>query len=299
VQAEYSAGQNGGFDAMLLRQAQRSYSVTSCIVLLAILCYSSYRSGISGQRTVSATTDQSSSLQASVLDPASTATSATPSPRQIASMIEGSYGVLLRLVKRKLHDRELAADLVNEAVAISLEQLRSGKLVKVDQGLIGYVFKVSMNLLRNHRRTKHNDIEARADSSALDNLTATATRDDSDDDRLKRLTREMLKSLNMARDREIVERFYLDEEDKETICRDLGVTSAQFNLVISRARHRMKRLLEARGLGRNDLLCVTLGLPLVGTCHMLQPFGQSVHVIATSWLCSIQSILVPACTACF
>ena len=249
---------------------------------------------------MSATTDQSSSLKASLLDSETGETAPAPiSPRQIASMIESSYGVLLRLVRRKMQDRDLAVDLVNEAVAISLEHVRSGKLAKVDQGLAGYVFKVSMNLLRNHRRKKNNSANARADSSVLENMASAAERDDSDDLRLELLTREMLASLNMPRDREIVERFYLDEDDKDAICRDLGVTSAQFNLVISRARHRMKRLLEARGLGRNDLLCVGLGLPFLGTCHLLQPFVDSVHSFAASWLCSVQSVLVPVCTACF
>ena len=137
--------------------------------------------------------------------------------------MESNYGVLLRLVRRKLRDPELAADLVNEAVAISLEHLRSGKLAKADQGIAGYVFKVSMNLLRNYRRNKNNAAEVRSDYSALETIAVAPERDDSDDQRLKQLTREMLESLSMSRDRAIVERFYLDEEDKDSICRDLGV----------------------------------------------------------------------------
>ncbi len=109
----------------------------------------------------------------------------------------------------------------------------------------------------------------------------------------------MLESLNMARDRAIVQRFYLHEEDKETICRDLGVSSAQFNLVISRARQRMKRLLDTRGLGRNDLLCLAVAFPLLGTCHLLQPLVHSVNSFVASWIFSVQAALVPACAACF
>ena len=209
-----------------------------------------------------------------------------PTLLQVSSMMQSSYGTLLRLVRSKLRDRELAADLLNEAVAISLEHVRSGKLVKVDQGLPGYVFKVSMNLARNYRRNKDNSAEARTDSSALDNVAGSAARDDIDDQRLRQLTRDMLASLNMARDRQIVERFYLDEVDKDTICRDLGVTAAQFNLVISRARQRMKRLLDERGLGRNDLLSVGLGISLLSSCHLLQLFE-------TDW-----SIVMLVCAAC-
>jgi RNA polymerase sigma-70 factor (ECF subfamily) len=202
-------------------------------------------------------------------------------------MMESNYGVLLRLVRRKLRDRELAADLVNEAMAISLEHLRSGKLLKVDQGIAGYVFKVSMNLLRNYRRNKNNATEVRSDASALDKLAITPERDDSDDLRIKQLTRELLESLNMARDRAIVERFYLDEEDKDSICRDLDVTSAQFNLVISRARQRMRRLLDTRGLLKTDLLCLVLSLCLPGTYYLLQSLLGPTADIVTSWLSSV------------
>lgn len=236
---------------------------------------------------VSATTDQSASLDANspITQPEEVLTSES-SRRSIVTMMESNYGVLLRLVRRKLRDRELAADLVNEAVAISLEHLRSGKLIKVDQGIAGYVFKVSMNLLRNYRRNKNNAIDARTDSSALDTLAIAPERDDSDDQRLKQLTQEMLESLSMARDRAIVERFYLDEEDKDSICRDLGVTSAQFNLVISRARQRMRRLLDTRGLGKTDLLCLMLSLCLPGTCFFLQPLVHPATGIVAGWLCS-------------
>ena len=236
---------------------------------------------------MSATPDQSSPLEApsNAGPPELTSpSSVNESRRSIVSMMEANYGVLLRLVRRKLRDRELAADLVNEDVAISLEHLRSGKLVKVDEGIAGYVFKVSMNLLRNYLRNKNNASDARADPSALETLAVPPERDQSDDQRLKQLTREMLESLTMPRDRAIVERFYLDEEDKDSICRDLGVTSAQFNLVISRARQRMRRLLDTRGLSKTDLLCLAVGLCLASGSLLLPPFAHSAGGTVVGWL---------------
>jgi hypothetical protein len=58
----------------------------------------------------------------------------------------------------------------------------------------------------------------------------------------------MVAELSSPRDREIVKRFYLDEEDKQTICDDLRLSSLQFNQVIARARQRMKQQMEAKGL---------------------------------------------------
>ena len=56
-------------------------------------------------------------------------------------------------------------------------------------------------------------------------------------------------------------RFYLDDEDKDAICRALGLSYEHFNRVIFRARNRFRELLERRGFGRDDLLTIiALGL---------------------------------------
>ena len=45
------------------------------------------------------------------------------------------------------------------------------------------------------------------------------------------------------RDREILLRFYIAEEDKDRIAADYGLSSLQFNRVLHRARQRYKELL--------------------------------------------------------
>ena len=49
-------------------------------------------------------------------------------------------------------------------------------------------------------------------------------------------------------------RFYLQEEEKDAICRDLGLEADQFDKVLHRARARLKELLEAYGLQQVGLL---------------------------------------------
>jgi RNA polymerase sigma-70 factor (ECF subfamily) len=53
-------------------------------------------------------------------------------------------------------------------------------------------------------------------------------------------------------------RFYLNEESKESICADLGVTELQFNVILFRARERFRQLLENRGFRKLDLLSLVL-----------------------------------------
>ena len=69
------------------------------------------------------------------------------------------------------------------------------------------------------------------------------------------IVRAVLGELEPERDREILFRFYLSEDDKESICRDLGLTPVHFNRVLFRARERYRELYRkwaaARGVGRS------------------------------------------------
>jgi len=185
-------------------------------------------------------------------------TSNTPVHSEVARLIETEYRGLIGLVRSKLRDRDLAADLVNEAIVVTLEHAKSGRLARTDQ-IGGYVFTVSMNLLRNHQRNSDNRQDLR---SSVDELNAVAIhdRDVTEDSELRRKAQHVLESLSSIRDREVIKRFYFDEDDRQVICTDLGLTPLQFTQVISRARKRMKAIFDLEGLKREDLLSATFFL---------------------------------------
>ena len=54
-----------------------------------------------------------------------------------------------------------------------------------------------------------------------------------------------LEKLNV-RDRAVLTAFYLHEQEKTEICRSMGVTDAQFRVIIFRAKKRMRELLHDR-----------------------------------------------------
>jgi RNA polymerase sigma-70 factor (ECF subfamily) len=56
------------------------------------------------------------------------------------------------------------------------------------------------------------------------------------------LVRQVVNELNVKRDRELIFRYFIAEEDKDQICADLGLTRAQFNGIIHRALKRFKEL---------------------------------------------------------
>ena len=48
------------------------------------------------------------------------------------------------------------------------------------------------------------------------------------------------------RDRQVLVRYYLRDEDKATLCHDLGLSDEHFNRVLHRARERFRALLGRR-----------------------------------------------------
>ena len=174
----------------------------------------------------------------------------------VAALIEQNYVGLRMLVARRCRDPNVAADLLNEAVVTTWAKWQAGKIERPEQ-IAGYVLQVTMNLLRNHRRAIAERPERRADAAKLQEL---ATEGEPGDETIEReiavQVKKVIRDLSSPRDRTILVRFYLDEEEKETICRDMGLNPLQFDKILHRARGRLRKLLESGGLGRKDLLCL-------------------------------------------
>jgi RNA polymerase sigma-70 factor, ECF subfamily len=118
-----------------------------------------------------------------------------------------------------------------------------------------------MNLLRNRKRAVGERSDRRVSLESLEEGTpGHSGHEPSLEDRIAHKVRELIQSLSSVRDRRVLVRFYLEEDDKETICRDLGVSPLQFDKILHRARRRLRESLESQGLRGSDfltfLLCV-------------------------------------------
>jgi RNA polymerase sigma-70 factor, ECF subfamily len=152
----------------------------------------------------------------------------------------------------------LAEELSQETLIVTLRRLRSSPLEDPSK-LSAFVAQTARNIamaaLRKERRRgarpSGEDIEEVADlapghdTRADAHLMATAVR-------------AVLKELASERDRRILVRHYLDDEDPEAICRDLGINESTFRVILFRARKRFLEKLEARGIRRTDLFSVLL-----------------------------------------
>ena len=153
-----------------------------------------------------------------------------------------SHPVKLILLKRtgKPH---LVHDLLQDTFVVALRRLRAGEL-RNPKALSGFIRQIAVNVSIDHfRREKrfvthpdeiislyvtHRDYKARLLDAA----------------RLRDLIENALNQLSRPRDRELLRRFYLLDEDKERVCSDLGLSATHFDRVLYRAKQRMRDLLN-------------------------------------------------------
>jgi RNA polymerase sigma-70 factor, ECF subfamily len=152
---------------------------------------------------------------------------------------------LIYLLKRRTRDPQLALDLTQDTFRIAIEKLRQSPIEQVER-VAGYLRATALNLAtadgRKDRRratTANSDaVDAAADHAAgpFDNVSA---------EQVQRIVRKLLDELPVQRDREILIRTYLEDEDKSSICEALGVDSAHYNRVLFRAKQRFRELLTS------------------------------------------------------
>lgn len=161
-------------------------------------------------------------------------------------------------LSRVVRDPDLASDLLQDAIVTALQKLRAGE-INTRAALDGFVYRVALNHFRNYRRKDKShisDTDAAADlpqpGSDTQPLESLETR------QWAQMVTRMLQEIGSPRDRDLLVRFYLNEESKDQLCQHFGLTDLHFNRVICRARDRFRELLERRGLRKSDFLSIAV-----------------------------------------
>lgn len=154
-------------------------------------------------------------------------------------------GVALVLDRQTTGQPE-SEDLYQETFRLAIVKLRRGELREASR-LPGFLAAIARNLAIEHYR-KRNRRQTEPDSEAAEATPWVGANplDACLASEQAILVRRLLGELRNDRDREILARFYIAEEDKERICADLALDSQQFNRVLYRARQRYRELYEDR-----------------------------------------------------
>ena len=166
-------------------------------------------------------------------------------PAAEAEMVERYSRGLRYLLRRKIRNTQLAEDLLQETWAIALVKIREKGLDNPGR-LAGYLAGIANNLAIGEQRRVHRQ------RTAVNSEIVALIPDESESPfrqaaraEICKQVQEILGDLKKERDREILQRFYVREEDKASICQRLGVDSVHFNRVLYRARQRMKSAILA------------------------------------------------------
>jgi RNA polymerase sigma factor (sigma-70 family) len=152
------------------------------------------------------------------------------------------------LLCRKLGSKDLD-DKVHDVFVVVAQAICNGELREPER-LMGFVHTVVRRkvagCIDQAVKVRRSYVDVHADS--ISDRRPDPERDTSDRQRMA-LAMSVLKSLP-KRERQVLTRFYLDEDKPEEICRDMDLSETQFRLIKSRAKDRFAEL-GKKGLARH------------------------------------------------
>jgi RNA polymerase sigma-70 factor (ECF subfamily) len=144
-------------------------------------------------------------------------------------------------LRSRLHSREAIEDVRQETFARFYMALREGKIVHPER-LGSFVNSVCNNVLLEHYRTAtrqgtpdDDDEPSESPSPVLDPLAMFTARE------IQEKVRETLDQLP-ERDRRLLREIFLEERDKDEVCRDFGVDRDYLRVLLHRAKQSFKQL---------------------------------------------------------
>ena len=160
-----------------------------------------------------------------------------------ADFVEAYSSDLMSVLLAKTQDPDIASDCCQKTFLITLKKIRAGGIRK-PRSIHAFLRRTASNVVITHHRTENRYKNLGHQVSQLPYQAENPATREIDTKIIRCLLQEILDQLSIPRDREILQRFYLYEENKSTICRDFGIKSEHFDRVLYRAKQRVRLMLE-------------------------------------------------------
>ena len=150
------------------------------------------------------------------------------------------YKGLLIMLEQRTRDRARAEDLVHDTMVTVLKRLRTDGIEQPER-LDPFVQQTAKYIYIGwvHKAEQQNENRGTMDDNPIEVPTIE---DLLDREQTRALVRELISQLKVARDRELMHRFYVLDQSKAVICEALGLSAVHFDRVINRARNRFREL---------------------------------------------------------
>jgi RNA polymerase sigma-70 factor (ECF subfamily) len=161
---------------------------------------------------------------------------------QLYARYARAVGMILR---SNLRDPSEVEDFLQETFYLALVKIRQGE-VRDPERLPQFLASVARNLTIHHfRKVKRRRTDTDSEGLLLEPSTARSQYERVERRQRAEMVHSVLRELRNRRDKELLYRFYIAEEEKGRICEELGLSSLHFNRVLFRARQRFREIFEA------------------------------------------------------
>ena len=151
---------------------------------------------------------------------------------------KGVFQIIFQVVR----NHSTAEDLCQDTLVKALEKIRQGD-VREPARLSGFIRGIAkftaieyVRKMRSAIKIEDVDAAAHVPDPAPDPYDQVLERENAE------IARKILDEMGVQRDRDVLSRYYILEEDKDKICADLRLSKDQFSRIIFRARKRYKEL---------------------------------------------------------
>src|SRR5262245_20688755 len=147
----------------------------------------------------------------------------------------------MAIVAKTGRGRVPVEDLCQDVLATAIEKVRA-RAIRDPERLSGFVAGLARFVVMDYIRKERSRSAIEARMPPTPSVHAPQAIKQLLQQEQAAMVRAVLAEVESDRDREILFRFYLAEDDKERICRDLGLSAVHFNRVLFRARERFREL---------------------------------------------------------
>lgn len=162
------------------------------------------------------------------------------------------YQWLTVIVRQQFPYTDLYMDIVHDAFGLTIEKLKANEINKLES-IKFYLRTAALNIGYSYLR-KDKKFRSSLDQDLLfiieDTQADVASSIEWEDNLV--FVKQLIEEMKVERDREILKAFYLEDQDKLTICHHLEITPDHFSRVLFRAKHRLKTLLMSKQENKTD-----------------------------------------------
>lgn len=163
-------------------------------------------------------------------------------PRAEEEMILRYRNGVFQIIYQIVHNRPAAEDLCQDSLLKALEKIRRGDLREPEK-LSGFICGIAKFVALGYiRKTRSSIISEDVDAAEHIPDPAPDPYEQALNKEKARIVHKVISEMTVQRDREVLSRYYILEEEKSEICADLGLTREQFARIIFRAHKRYKEI---------------------------------------------------------